>query len=61
MSVLADLKTRKSTGTSFQIEIHFSMQGSKFLMKCNLVCFQISGRLTAFFSKHDYQVSTRFI
>ena len=50
---LPDLKTRKSTGTSFQIELHFSMQTTKFLMKYNLVCFQISGGLATFFCKHD--------
>ena len=30
-----DLKTRKSTGTRCQIEIHFSIQIIKFFMKCN--------------------------
>ena len=34
-----DLKTRKSTGTSCQIEIHFSIEIIKFLMKYNLLCF----------------------
>ena len=35
-----DLKTRKSTGTSCQIESHFSIQIIKFLMKYNslLIC-----------------------
>ena len=28
-------------------------------MKYNVLCFQISGRLTIFFNKHDYQVLTR--
>ena len=27
-------------------------------MKYNLLCFQTSGRLTIFFNKDDYQVST---
>ena len=45
MYVLGDLKTRKSTGTSCQIEIHFSSQTSKFLIKYNLLRFQISGGL----------------
>ena len=49
---LSDLKTRKSTGTICQIEIHFSSQTSKFL---------ISGRLVIFFTEHDYKVSTSFI
>jgi hypothetical protein len=31
------LKTRKSAGTSFLIEIHFSIQIIKFLMKLNLL------------------------
>ena len=42
------------TGTSFQIETRFSIQTTKILMKYNLLCFQISGRLTIFFTKHDY-------
>ena len=54
------LKTRKSTGTSCLIEIHFSIETTKFLMKCNLLCFQISGRLIISFTKHDYRVSTSF-
>ena len=33
-----DLKSRKSTGTSCQIEICFSIQIIKFLMKYNLLC-----------------------
>ena len=32
-----DLKTRKTTGTSCQIEIHFSVQVIKLLMKYNLL------------------------
>ena len=32
-----DLKTRKSTGTS-QIEIHFTIQIIKFLMKYDVLC-----------------------
>ena len=34
-----DLKTRKSTGTSCQIETHSSIQIIKFLKKYNLLCF----------------------
>ena len=34
-----DLKTRKSAGASCQIEIHFSIQIIKFLMKYNLLLF----------------------
>ena len=56
-----DLKTRKSSGTICQIEIHFSSQASKFLMKYNLLRFQISDGLIIFFTEHDYKVSTSFI
>ena len=59
--LLGCLKTRKHPGTSCQIEIHFSSQTSKFLIKCNLLRFQISGGLIIFFSEHDYKVSTSFI
>ena len=54
---LCDLETPKSTGTSCQIEIHFSSQTSKY----NLLRFQISGGLIIFFTEHDYKVSTSFI
>ena len=54
---LGDLKTRKSTGTSCQIEIHFSIaELANFLLR-----FQISGGLTIFITEHDYEVSTSFI
>ena len=33
-----DLKTRKSIGTSCPIEIYFSIQIIKFLVKYNLLC-----------------------
>ena len=49
-----DLKTRKSTSYSCQIEIHFSIQIIKFLMKYYLLCFRISGRLIIFFIKDSY-------
>ena len=49
-----DLKTRKSTGTSCPIAIHFSSHTSKFLIKYNLLRFQISDRLIIFFTKHNY-------
>ena len=54
-------KTRKKTGTSCHIEIDFSSQTSKFLIKYNLLRFQISGGLIIFFTEHDYNVSTHFI
>ena len=58
-----DLKPRKSTSTSCQIEFHFSIQIIKFLMKYNLLCLQISGRLINFFIKESFykfqQVSQR--
>ena len=60
-TVLGDLKTRKRTGTSCQIEIHFSSQTWKFLINYNLLRFQISGGLIIFFTEHDYKVSTSFI
>ena len=37
LQFVGDLKTRKRTGTSSQIEIHFSIQISKFLIKYNLL------------------------
>ena len=40
-----DLTVSKRLGTSFQIKIYFSIQTTKFLIKYNLVCFQISSRL----------------
>ena len=43
--ILGDLKTRKSTGTGCQIEIYFSSQTSKFLIKYNLLRFQVFGGL----------------
>ena len=45
-----DLKTRKNTGasTSFHVKIHFSMETTKFLMKYDLLCFQISHRTIIF-------------
>ena len=49
-----DLKTRKSTGTSCQIEIHFWIETTKFLVTYNLLCFKIYGVLAIFFAKHDY-------
>jgi hypothetical protein len=45
-----DLKTGKSTDTSCKIEIHFSIQTTKFLIKYNLLCFQISDRPIIFFT-----------
>ena len=60
-SVLGDLKTRKSTGTSCRIEINFSSKTRKFFIKCNLLRFQISDGLITFFTEHDYKVSTSFI
>ena len=56
-NISADLKSRKSTGTSCQIKI----QTIQFLINYNLLCFQISGRLIIFFTKHNYLVSTSFI
>ena len=55
------METQKNTGTSCQIEIHFSSQTTKFLIKYNLLRFQISGGPIIFFTEHDYKVSTSFI
>ena len=49
-----DLTVSKKPGTSYQIKIHFSIQTTKFLMKYNLLCFQIFDRLIISFTKHDY-------
>ena len=51
------LKTRKNTGTSCQIEIHFSSQTNKFLIKYYLLRFQMSGGLIILITEHDYKVS----
>ena len=45
-SLPGDLKTRKSTGTGSQIEIHFWVETTKFLVKYNLRGFKIYGGLT---------------
>ena len=58
--LLSDLKTRKSSGTICQIEIHFASQTSKFLIKYNLLRFQISGGPIIFFTEH-YKVLTSFV
>ena len=39
LSYPVDLKIQKSTGTSCQIEMHFSVQIINFLIKYNLLCF----------------------
>ena len=52
--MLGDLKTRKSTGTSCQIEIHFLSNLSNFSLNTNFTNI-------IFFTKHDYKVSTSFI
>ena len=59
--LLGDLKTRKSTGTSCQIEINFSKQTNIFLIEYDLLGFQISGGLFIFLTEHDYKVSKSFI
>ncbi len=55
-----DLKTRKRTGTSCQIEIHFSIKTTKFLFKYTLLCSQIYDRFIILFIKHYHKVSTSF-
>jgi hypothetical protein len=56
-----DLKIWKSTGSSFKIEIHFSIETTKFLVKYNLLCFQISGRPKVFFTENHCQVSISLV
>ena len=56
-----DLETRKKTGTSCQIEIHFSIKTTKFLFKCALLCSQIYNRFIICFIKHNHKVSASFI
>ena len=46
-------QTWKGTETTFQKKSFFSIKTTKFFMKYNLLCFQISGRLIIFFTKHD--------
>ena len=56
-----DLKTRKRTGTSCQIEIHFSIKTTTFLFKYTLLCSQIYDRFIILFIKHNHKVSASFI
>ena len=44
----------KSTGTSYQIEIQFPIETTKFLTKYDLLCIRIFGRHLTNFTKHDY-------
>ena len=56
-----DLKTRKRTGTSCQIEIHFSIKTTNFLFKYTLLCSQIYDGFIILFIKHNHKVSASFI
>ena len=56
-----DLKTWKRTGTSCEIEIHFSIKTTIFLFKYTLLCSQIYGRHIVLFNKHNYKFSASFI
>ncbi len=56
-----DLKTRKRTGTSCQIEIHFSNKNTKFLFKYTLLCSQIYDRFIILFIKHNHKDSASFL
>ena len=49
-----DLTVSKRPGTSDEIKIHFSIKTTKFLVKYNLLCFQIFDRLIISFTKYDY-------
>ena len=45
-----------------QVEIHFSSQTTKFLIKYNILRLKTSGtRLGILFAKHDYSVLASFI
>ena len=48
-----DLKRRKRTGTSCQIEIHFSIKTTEYLLKYTLFRFQIYVRAIVLITKHD--------
>ena len=57
-----DLKTRRRTGTSCQIEIQFSIKTTEFLFKyTRLLCSQIYDRFIILFTKHNDKVSASFI
>ena len=48
-----DLRTRKRTGTSCQIEIHFSIKTTDYLLKYTLLRFQIYVRAIVLITKQD--------
>ena len=56
-----DLDTRKSTGTSCQIEIHFMIKTTEYLQKYTLFRFHIFVRAIVLITKHNYKISTSFI
>jgi hypothetical protein len=56
-----DLDTRKSTGTSCQIEIHFMIKTTEYLLKYTLFRFHIFVRAIVLITKHNYKISTSFI
>ena len=56
-----DLKTRKRTGTIFQIEIHFPIKTTKFLFKYTLLGSQIYDIFIILFIKQNHKVSASFI
>ncbi len=56
-----DLKTRKRTGTSSQIEIHFSIKTTKFLVKYTLLCSKIYDRFIFSLLNIIHKVSASFI
>ena len=52
-TIPGDLNTRKRTGTSCQIEIHFSIKTTEYLLKYTLFRFQIYVRAIVLITKHD--------
>ena len=56
-----DLRTRKRTGTSCQIEIHFSIKRTDYLLKYTLLRFQIYVRAIVLITKQDQKISASFI
>ena len=60
-SLPVDLKTRKRSGTSCQIEIHFSIKTAEFLFKYTSLRSQIYSRFLILSTKHNYKVLVSFV
>ena len=61
ISLPGDMKTRKRTGTICQIEIHFSIKTTEYLLKYTLFRFQIYVRAIVLMTKHDSKISASLI